>query len=161
MYQIISFKWEKGESTIDGIYTILTDCLSQSHITTDDQSVSASWFRAPSGAHDQMLITVWHLLFVNIGRPLWRGVGSVICLSHLNCLHSSPGYKAWEQTTKKTRLSPLLPRDRPQRKRETDCYCSSYSLGTDPKENTATASTAILLLRDVTAVAETRSLRHA
>jgi hypothetical protein len=31
---------------------------SQSHITTDDQLVSASWFRAPSGAHDQMLITV-------------------------------------------------------------------------------------------------------
>jgi hypothetical protein len=29
-----------------------------SHITTDDQSVSASWFRAPSGAHDQMLIAV-------------------------------------------------------------------------------------------------------
>jgi hypothetical protein len=30
---------------------------SQSHITTDDQSGSASWFRAPSGAHDHMLIT--------------------------------------------------------------------------------------------------------
>jgi hypothetical protein len=29
---------------------------------TDDQSVSESWFRAPSGAHDQMLITVWQLL---------------------------------------------------------------------------------------------------
>jgi hypothetical protein len=29
-----------------------------SHITTDDQSVSESWFRAPSAAHDQMLITV-------------------------------------------------------------------------------------------------------
>jgi hypothetical protein len=32
---------------------------SQSHFMTDDQSVSASWFRALSGAHDQMLITVW------------------------------------------------------------------------------------------------------
>jgi hypothetical protein len=40
---------------------------SQCHITTDDQSVSESWFRAPfgahdqrapSGAHDHMLITV-------------------------------------------------------------------------------------------------------
>jgi hypothetical protein len=30
----------------------------QSHNTTDNQSVSASWFRALSGAHDQMLITV-------------------------------------------------------------------------------------------------------
>jgi hypothetical protein len=30
----------------------------QSHITTDGQSVSPSWCRAPSGAHDQILITV-------------------------------------------------------------------------------------------------------
>jgi hypothetical protein len=36
----------------------LTAGQSQSHITTDDQPVSESWFRAPSGAHDQMLITV-------------------------------------------------------------------------------------------------------
>jgi hypothetical protein len=27
-------------------------------ITTDDLSVSVSWFRAPSWAHDQILITV-------------------------------------------------------------------------------------------------------
>jgi hypothetical protein len=47
---------------------------SQSHITTDDQSVSGSWFRAPSGAHDQMLITVWHLLFCRYrAPPLTRG----------------------------------------------------------------------------------------
>jgi hypothetical protein len=31
---------------------------SQSHITTDDELVSPSWFRGPSGAHDQMLISV-------------------------------------------------------------------------------------------------------
>jgi hypothetical protein len=31
---------------------------SQSHITNDDLSVSVSWFRAPSWAHDQILITV-------------------------------------------------------------------------------------------------------
>jgi hypothetical protein len=30
---------------------------SQSHIETDGQSVSKSWCRAPSGAHDQILIT--------------------------------------------------------------------------------------------------------
>jgi hypothetical protein len=29
-----------------------------SHVTTDSQSVSRSWCPAPSGAHDQMLITV-------------------------------------------------------------------------------------------------------
>jgi hypothetical protein len=47
---------------------------SQSHITTDDQSVSASWFRAPSGALDKMLITVWQLLFCRYrAPPLTRG----------------------------------------------------------------------------------------
>jgi hypothetical protein len=47
---------------------------SQSHITTDDQSISASWFWAPSGAHDQMLITVWQLLFCRYRAPsLTRG----------------------------------------------------------------------------------------
>jgi hypothetical protein len=30
-------------------------------IATDGQSVSLSWCRAPSGAHDQILITVWQL----------------------------------------------------------------------------------------------------
>jgi hypothetical protein len=38
--------------------TWLRQSQGQSHITTDEQSVSKSWFRAPSGAHDQMLITV-------------------------------------------------------------------------------------------------------
>jgi hypothetical protein len=31
---------------------------SQSQVTTDGQSVSPSWCRAPSGAHGQILITV-------------------------------------------------------------------------------------------------------
>jgi hypothetical protein len=35
---------------------------SQSHIATDDQPVSKSWCRAPSGAYDHIFITVWHLL---------------------------------------------------------------------------------------------------
>jgi hypothetical protein len=34
---------------------------SQSLILPDDQSVSKSWCRAPSGAHDQILITLWQL----------------------------------------------------------------------------------------------------
>jgi hypothetical protein len=34
---------------------------SQSHIATDGQSVSKSWYRAPSGAHDQIFIIVWQL----------------------------------------------------------------------------------------------------
>jgi hypothetical protein len=40
---------------------------SQSHITTDDQSVSESWFRAPSGAHDQMLIAGYHYRLYSLG----------------------------------------------------------------------------------------------
>jgi hypothetical protein len=35
--------------------------VSQGHITTDGQSVSKSWCRAPSGPHDQIFITVWQL----------------------------------------------------------------------------------------------------
>jgi hypothetical protein len=31
---------------------------SQSHIATDGQSVCLSWCRAPSGPHDQILVTV-------------------------------------------------------------------------------------------------------
>jgi hypothetical protein len=53
----------------------ITDHTSQSqcHITTDDQSVSASWFRARSGAHDQMLITVSQLLFCRYRAPPLTG----------------------------------------------------------------------------------------
>jgi hypothetical protein len=35
---------------------------SQSHIATDGHSVCLSWCRAPSGAHDQILLTLWQLL---------------------------------------------------------------------------------------------------
>jgi hypothetical protein len=53
------------------------DCLplkSQSHVTTDDQSVSKSWIQAPSGSHDRTLISVWHLLFYRFrAPPLTRG----------------------------------------------------------------------------------------
>jgi hypothetical protein len=31
---------------------------SQSHIATDGQSISKSWYQAPSGAHDQIFITL-------------------------------------------------------------------------------------------------------
>jgi hypothetical protein len=33
----------------------------QSHIATDGQSASKSWSQDPSGAHDQIFITVWQL----------------------------------------------------------------------------------------------------
>jgi hypothetical protein len=38
----------------------------QSHIATDGQPVSKSWCRAPSGAHDQLCITVWQLRFCSL-----------------------------------------------------------------------------------------------
>jgi hypothetical protein len=44
---------------------------SQSHIATDGQSVSKSWCRAPSGAYDQIFITVWQL------RSCWCGALSL------------------------------------------------------------------------------------
>jgi hypothetical protein len=53
---------------------------SQSHIATDGQSVSKSWCRAPSGAHGQILITLWQLRSCFVGRPLWREDGSVFCI---------------------------------------------------------------------------------
>jgi hypothetical protein len=59
---------------------------SQSHITTDGQSVIMSRYRAHSGTCDRILFSV-RMLFSEIcclailGRPLWREVGSVICLS--------------------------------------------------------------------------------
>jgi hypothetical protein len=43
---------------------------SQSHVATDGQSVSQSWCRAPSGAHDQKLSTVWQS-----GAPSDEGSG--------------------------------------------------------------------------------------
>jgi hypothetical protein len=60
----------------------------RSHVTTDNQSVSKSWFRGPSGSYDRILISVWHLLFYRCRAPLWREVGSVICSSHLKCFNS-------------------------------------------------------------------------
>jgi hypothetical protein len=44
--------------------------LSLSHIATDGQSVCLSWCRTPSGAHDQILVTVWQLLFCPWGVSL-------------------------------------------------------------------------------------------
>jgi hypothetical protein len=43
---------------------------SQSHVTNDVQSVGLSWCRAPSGAHDQILIMFWKLYSLSIGGAL-------------------------------------------------------------------------------------------
>jgi hypothetical protein len=47
---------------------------SQSHIATDGQSISKSWYRTPSGAYDQKFITFWQLRFCFSGAlSLTRG----------------------------------------------------------------------------------------
>jgi hypothetical protein len=56
-----------------------TQC--QSHIATGGHSVSKSWYRAPSGAHGQICITVWQLRSCFCGTPsLTRGR---ICLFYM------------------------------------------------------------------------------
>jgi hypothetical protein len=51
-------------------------------------TVNKSWCRAPSGAHDQIFITIWQLrsCFFFCGAPLWRDDVSVCCI----CCWSSP-----------------------------------------------------------------------
>jgi hypothetical protein len=46
-------------------------CLSQhqSHTATGGKSISKSWCRAPSGAHDQIFITLWQLQCCFCGVP--------------------------------------------------------------------------------------------
>jgi hypothetical protein len=73
---------------LEGLPCQSQDCclsISLSHITTDgqsvSQSVSKSWYRAPSGAHDQIFITVWQLWSRFCGAPsLTRGR---VCLFYI------------------------------------------------------------------------------
>jgi hypothetical protein len=56
----------------------------QSHIATDNQAVSNSRCRAPSGAHDQIFITVWQLYSCFYGAPSLRKARVFyICCWHL------------------------------------------------------------------------------
>jgi hypothetical protein len=63
------------------VSALLCQIKSQSHIATGGQSVSKSWYRAPSGAHDQIFISVWQL------RSCFRGAPSVtrgrVCLLYV------------------------------------------------------------------------------
>jgi hypothetical protein len=54
---------------------------SQSYIETDGQSISKSWCRAPSGANDQIFITLWQLWSVFlVALSLTRGR---VCLLYM------------------------------------------------------------------------------
>jgi hypothetical protein len=55
------------------IFHLQTSSQSQSPITTDGQSVSQSWCRAPSGAHDQMFVSVGQFLVCQSGGPSDEG----------------------------------------------------------------------------------------
>jgi hypothetical protein len=50
--------WEAGFSKLDSVF-LKSKSNSKSHC--DWRSVSKPWCRAPSGAHDQIFVTVWHL----------------------------------------------------------------------------------------------------
>jgi hypothetical protein len=99
----------------------------QSYIATDGSSISESWCRSPSGAHDQIFIIVWQLQSCFCGAPsLTRGrvcllymllvfaravkVNSLsrILLHILGTNHAQktqPFYCCMEQTTQKTRVT--------------------------------------------------------
>jgi hypothetical protein len=55
LLQVTSLNWTTDNSQLS------TNSLSKSKSHCDWQSVSQSWCRAPSGAHDLIFITVWHL----------------------------------------------------------------------------------------------------
>jgi hypothetical protein len=52
---------------------------SQSHATTDGQSISVSWCPAPSRDHAQMFATHQSYCPALVGPHLWAEVGSVLC----------------------------------------------------------------------------------
>jgi hypothetical protein len=54
---------------------------SQSHIATDGQSVSKSWSRAPSGAHNQIFSTVRHLRSCFCGMSCLKRGRFCFCIS--------------------------------------------------------------------------------
>jgi hypothetical protein len=72
LLRIAGSRWRYSTPPPQGLFYWLS--LSLSHIATDGQSVCLSWCRAPSGAHHQILVTVWQLQFCPWGAPsLTRG----------------------------------------------------------------------------------------
>jgi hypothetical protein len=56
--------------TTNSFHMISSQSQSQSHVTTDGQSVGLSWCLAPSGSHDQIIIissTVLHCIYTRNG----------------------------------------------------------------------------------------------
>jgi hypothetical protein len=67
---------------------------SQSHIATDGQSINKSWCRDPSGAHNQIFITLWQLRSCFRGAPsLTRGQ---VCLLYMLLVLASVDFLLFE-----------------------------------------------------------------
>jgi hypothetical protein len=49
----------------------------QNHVATDGQSISMPWCLAPSGANDQVLVTVTKLQFSQCEAPFLTGLSFV------------------------------------------------------------------------------------
>jgi hypothetical protein len=79
-------------------FLITSQSQSQSHISTDSQSVCLSWCRAPSGAHDQIFIFHWKLQSCPYGAPsLTR---SLVC--HLSVVVDSKSLSVYKNMYKFT-----------------------------------------------------------
>jgi hypothetical protein len=83
-------------------YTLTTESLT---IITDSQ---LSLLQLQLTLTTESLLFLWRLPLQLCNQLLWHPLPS---LTQLTC------YIAWDQTTKKTRLPPLLPQNRPHRKR--------------------------------------------
>jgi hypothetical protein len=59
--------WPSPTQSLSG--PILWDSWSYFTVSTDGQSISKSWCRAPSAAHDQIFITLWQLRSCFCGAP--------------------------------------------------------------------------------------------
>jgi hypothetical protein len=44
----------------------------ESYVMNDGQSVSVSWCRPPSGAHDQMIVTLWQLTVLSLWDAIFE-----------------------------------------------------------------------------------------
>jgi hypothetical protein len=93
---IHAMRWEKGAMKLwtksinspcrNITFNNIFSARSWSHVTTDGRSVCMSRYRAHLETCDQILLSARMSLpesccLVSVGRPLWREVGSVICLS--------------------------------------------------------------------------------
>jgi hypothetical protein len=92
--------------------------ISQTHIAIDEQSISKSWCRAPSGAHEQIFITLWQLQWLSLTiskGPNWVGVFSLPLhprtetdqVSETSCFYS-PNIGRWKKSNTPVTLCAII-----------------------------------------------------